>query len=73
MQEWRIPYFEDRENIVSEEICEYAVIAQRIAEHKRSNYNTNTRYRTLFSVAFLLLGFSFYDLVVRKIHLAACK
>ena len=35
-------YFEDRENIVSEEICEYAV-TQRIAEHKRLNYNTNTR------------------------------
>ena len=34
-------YFEDRENIVSEEICEYAV-TQRIAEHKRLNYNTNT-------------------------------
>ena len=62
-------YFEDRENIVSEEICEYAV-TQRIAEHKRLNYNTNTRgIEPLLPLVSLLLGFLLYAPVVRKIHL----
>ena len=62
-------YFEDRENIVSEEICEYAV-TQRIAEHKRLNYNTNTRgIEPLLPLLSLLLGFLLYAPVVRKIHL----
>ena len=62
-------YFEDRENIVSEEICEYAV-TQRIAEHKRLNYNTNTSgIEPLLPLLSLLLGFLLYAPVVRKIHL----
>lgn len=62
-------YFEDKENIVSEEICEYAV-TQRITEYKRLDYNTNTS-----SIEFplpllsLLFGFLLYAPVVRKIHL----
>ena len=62
-------YFEDRENIVSEEICKYAV-TQRIAEHKRLNYNTNTSgIEPLLPLLSLLLGFLLYAPVVRKIHL----
>ena len=59
-------YFEDRENIVSEEICEYAV-TQRIAEHKRLNYNTNTSgIEPLLPLLSLLLGFLLYAPVVSK-------
>ena len=64
-------YFEDRENIVSEEICEYAV-TQRIAEHKRLNYNTNTSgIEPLLPLLSLLLGFLLYAPVVRKIHFSS--
>ena len=53
----------------SEEICEYAV-TQRIAEHKRLNYNTNTSgIEPLLPLLSLLLGFLLYAPVVRKIHL----
>lgn len=66
-------YFEDRENIVSEEICEYAV-TQRIAEHKRLNYNTNTSgIEPLLPLLSLLLGFLLYAPSSEKSIFAACK
>ena len=66
---WSMAICRNGENIVSEEICEYAV-TQRIAEHKRSNYNTNTSgIEPLLPLLSLLLGFLLYDPVVRKIHL----
>ena len=66
-------YFEDRENIVSEEICEYAV-TQRIAEHKRLNYNTNTRgIEPLLTILSLMLGFILYATVVRKINICSMQ
>lgn len=62
-------YFEDRETVVSEEICEYAV-TQRIAEHKRSHYSTNTSgLEALLPLLSILLGFLLYESVVRKLHL----
>lgn len=62
-------YFEDRETVVSEEICEYAV-TQRIAEHKRPHCNTNASgLETLLPLLSILLGFLLYEPAVRKLHL----
>ena len=61
-------YFEDREGVVSEEICEYAV-TQR-ADQRRSTCNPNASgMETLLPLLSILLGFLLYGPVVRKIHL----
>lgn len=61
-------YFEDREGVVSEEICEYAV-TQR-TDQRRSTCNPNASgMETLLPLFSILLGFLLYGPVVRKIHL----